>query len=57
MNLLPDDQEAQARIKAFARALQGHGWIEGENLRTRWAGDKAEGYHEYAKQLVGLAPA
>jgi putative ABC transport system substrate-binding protein len=58
MNLLSDDQEAQARIKAFTQALQGHGWIEGKNLRTeiRWAGDKAERYHEYAKQLVGLAP-
>jgi putative ABC transport system substrate-binding protein len=58
MNLLSDDHEAQARIEAFTKGLQRRGWIEGKNLRTdiRWAGDKADRYDEYAKQLVGLAP-
>jgi len=57
-SLLSDDREGQARLKAFAQALQRHGWVEGENLRseTRWAGDNAELYQQYAKELVGLAP-
>jgi putative ABC transport system substrate-binding protein len=57
-SLLSDDREGQARIKAFAQALQRHGWVEGENLHTetRWAGDNAERYQQYAKELVGLAP-
>jgi putative tryptophan/tyrosine transport system substrate-binding protein len=58
MNLPSDDQETQARTQAFSQALRRHGWLEGENLRTetRWAGDNAEHYHRYAKELVGLAP-
>jgi len=58
MHLLSDDQEGQARVKLIAQALQRLGWIEGENLRTevRWAGDNIDRYHEYAKELVGLAP-
>jgi putative tryptophan/tyrosine transport system substrate-binding protein len=57
-NLLSDDREGQARIKAFAQALQRHGWVEGQNLHTeiRWAGDNAELYQQYSKELVGLAP-
>jgi len=58
MHLLSDDQEGQTRIKLIAQALQRLGWIEGDNLRTevRWAGDNIDRYHEYAKELVGLAP-
>ena len=58
MNLPSDDQETQARTQALSQALRRHGWLEGENLRTetRWAGDNAEYYHRYAKELVGLAP-
>jgi putative ABC transport system substrate-binding protein len=58
VNFPPDDEEAQARIRAFAQELQTRGWIEGKNLRTeiRWAGERAERYHEYAKELVALAP-
>jgi putative ABC transport system substrate-binding protein len=58
MNLPSDDQEGQARIKAFAQALQGREWVEGENLRTeiRWAGENTDRYHQYAKELIGLAP-
>jgi putative ABC transport system substrate-binding protein len=58
MNLPSDDQEGQARIKAFAQALQRLAWVEGENLRTetRWAGEYTDLYHQYAKELIGLAP-
>jgi putative tryptophan/tyrosine transport system substrate-binding protein len=58
VNLRSEDQEGQARVRGFAQALQRHGWVEGENLRTetRWAGDNAELYQQYAKELVGLAP-
>jgi putative ABC transport system substrate-binding protein len=58
MNLPPDDQEGQARVKAFAGALQRQGWVEGQNLHTetRWARDNAERYQQYAKELVELAP-
>jgi ABC-type uncharacterized transport system substrate-binding protein len=58
MNVPSDDQEGQARIKAFAQDLQRHGWVEGKNLsiEIRWAGDDAERYRQYAKELVGLAP-
>jgi putative ABC transport system substrate-binding protein len=57
-SLMSDDPEGQARIKAFVEALQRHGWVDGENLRTeiRWAGDNAERYQQYAKELVGFAP-
>src|SRR3974390_71115 len=56
--LMSDDREGQARVKAVAQALQRHGWVEGQNLRTevRWVGDSPERFHEYARELVGLAP-
>lgn len=58
VNLNSDDAEAQARIKTFALALQKSGWIEGKNLHTevRWAGESAEHYHEYAKELIAILP-
>jgi putative tryptophan/tyrosine transport system substrate-binding protein len=58
INFRPDDPEGQARVTAFGQALQGLGWIEGDNVRTdtRWAGDDAELYHGYAEELVALAP-
>jgi putative ABC transport system substrate-binding protein len=58
MNVLSDDQEGQARVKAFGQALKRHGWVEGENLRTetRWTGDDAERCERYAKELLRLAP-
>jgi putative ABC transport system substrate-binding protein len=57
-SLLPDDLEGQSRIRAFAQALQRHGWVEGQNLRTetRWMGDSAERSQQYARELVGLTP-
>ena len=53
-----DGDEGQARIKAFALGLQKHGWIEGKNLHTeiRWAGESAERYQEYAKELIAVGP-
>src|ERR1019366_2974324 len=58
MNLTSEDPEGKARIEAFSQSLRKTGWIEGENLRTevRWAGDDAERYHQYARELVGSAP-
>jgi hypothetical protein len=38
MNLLSDDREGQARIRAFAQALQKHGWIERETCASKFAG-------------------
>src|SRR5215212_6095812 len=58
VNLNSDDEEGQARIRAFAQQLHKHGWIEGENLHTeiRWAGESAALYHEYSKELIALKP-
>src|SRR4051794_3438475 len=58
VNLNSDGDEGQARIRAFALALQKRGWIEGTNLHTeiRWAGESAERYHEYAKELIAVRP-
>src|SRR5690349_13794712 len=58
VNLNSDGDEGQARIKAFALALQKRGWIEGKNLHTeiRWAGESAERYQEYGKELVAVGP-
>jgi putative tryptophan/tyrosine transport system substrate-binding protein len=58
VNLNSDGGEGQARIRAFALALQKLGWIDGKNLQTevRWAGESAERYHEYAKELMTVRP-
>src|ERR1035437_3304697 len=58
MNFASEDSEGKALLKVFSQSLRKAGWIEGENLRTevRWAGDDAERYHRYAKELVGSAP-
>ena len=57
MNFSAKDPEAQARVKAYAQALQKLGWIEGSNVRTetRWA-DDADRYRRYSEELVALAP-
>jgi len=51
-----DDAEGQARLAAFAQALQQLGWSDGRNLRidTRWA--SAADIRRYAAELVALAP-
>jgi putative ABC transport system substrate-binding protein len=58
MNLASEDPEGKARMQALSQSIRKIGWIEDENLRTevRWAGDDAERYQQYARELVGLAP-
>jgi putative tryptophan/tyrosine transport system substrate-binding protein len=58
VNFTSDDPEGEARIQAFSQSLRKLGWIEGDNLQTeiRWAGDDADRYHRYAKELVSSAP-
>ena len=55
---LDSDEEGKARINAFTQALNKCGWTEGANLQTaiRWAGDNAERYREFAKELISLKP-
>jgi putative ABC transport system substrate-binding protein len=50
------DAEGQARLGAFAQALQQLGWDEGRNLRidTRWA--TGDDIRRHTAELVGLAP-
>src|SRR5262249_778006 len=51
-----DDAEGQARLAAFAQALEQLGWSDGRNLRidTRWA--TAGDIRRHAAELVALAP-
>ena len=58
MNLSSEDPEGQARVKAYAQALQKLGWIEGGNVRTeiRWAADDPDRFRRYSEELVALAP-
>ncbi|HLX14233.1 MAG TPA: ABC transporter substrate-binding protein [Bradyrhizobium sp.] len=58
MNFAAEDAQGKARLQAFSQSLRKLGWVEGENLRTevRWAGDNAERFHQYARELVGSAP-
>ena len=60
MNLSSEDPEGQARVKAYAQALQKLGWIEGGNVRTeiRWAADDPDPdrFRRYSEELVALAP-
>src|SRR5215471_16398702 len=58
MNFRSNDEEGQARVTAFAQALQKLGWTEGGNTRidTRWAADDADRYRRYSEELVALAP-
>jgi putative ABC transport system substrate-binding protein len=53
-----NDPASQARVAAFAQALERLGWVEGKNIRIDYrfaAGDPAL-YKAYAAELVGLAP-
>jgi putative tryptophan/tyrosine transport system substrate-binding protein len=56
MYLPADDAEGQARLAAFAQALQQLGWSEGRNLRidARWA--NANDLQRHAAELVAAAP-
>ena len=53
-----DDAEGQARVTAFAQALQQTGWTLGQNLRLdyRWGDGKAETMRKHAAELAALAP-
>jgi putative ABC transport system substrate-binding protein len=56
MNFPSGDEEGQARVTAFAQALQKLGWTEGRNARidTRWAADDADGYRRYSEKLASI---
>jgi len=58
MNTSAEDPVGQAGSAAFAQGLQQLGWEVGVNLRidTRWGAGDTERYHQYATELVGLAP-
>jgi putative tryptophan/tyrosine transport system substrate-binding protein len=53
-----DDAEGQARLTAFAQALQQAGWTLGQNLRLdyRWGDGKPATMRKYAAELIARAP-
>jgi putative ABC transport system substrate-binding protein len=53
-----DDQEGQARLGAFLKALEQLGWTDGRNVRIdhRWGAGDAERARRYAAELVALGP-
>jgi putative ABC transport system substrate-binding protein len=53
-----DDAEGQARLTAFAQALQQAGWTLGQNLRLdyRWGDGKPDTMRKHAANLTELAP-
>jgi putative ABC transport system substrate-binding protein len=57
MVLPADDQEAQARLTAFAQGLQQLGWTVGQNVRVdyRWGRSNADALRN-ASELAALAP-
>lgn len=58
LNFPPGESEGQGRINSFTAAMRKLGWIEGENLHTeiRYAGDDADRYQRFARELVEMAP-
>jgi putative tryptophan/tyrosine transport system substrate-binding protein len=58
MSFPSGDDEGQARVTAFAQALQKLGWTEGKDARidTRWAADDADRYRRYSEELLALTP-
>ncbi len=58
MIVAEDDPDSKLRIAAFRQGLQELGWQDGQNIRIeyRWAGGKPDLIHEYAQELVALAP-
>jgi putative tryptophan/tyrosine transport system substrate-binding protein len=53
-----NDPVTQASRKAFARALEQFGWVEGKNLTMdyRFAAGNPKRFKAYAAELVGLSP-
>jgi putative ABC transport system substrate-binding protein len=58
MNLAADDPEAQARLTAFAQALQELGWTVGRNVQIeyRWGAADVVRARKLGAELVALAP-
>src|SRR6516225_10144484 len=58
MGLSESDPEAQSRIAAFRKTLQGLGWTEGRNVQADyyWAAGDIDRTHALAKELVSSAP-
>src|SRR5690349_13558482 len=58
MAFTSDDPEGQARVLAFAQALQQLGWMIGQNLRidTRWGAGDVDRNRRYAAELLALEP-
>src|SRR5262245_64767541 len=58
MGLSESDPEAQSRIAAFRKTLQGLGWTEGRNVQADyyWAAGDIDRTHTLAKKLVNSAP-
>ena len=58
MGLSESDPEAQSRIAAFRKTLQGLGWAEGRNVQVDyyWAAGDIDRTHTLAKELVSSAP-
>src|SRR5262245_25593711 len=58
MGLSESDPEAQSRIAAFRKTLQGLGWTEGRNVQADyyWAAGDIDRTHTLAKELVNSAP-
>ena len=58
MGLSESDPEAQSRIAAFRKSLQGLGWTEGRNVQADyyWAAGDIDRTHALAKELVRSAP-
>jgi ABC-type uncharacterized transport system substrate-binding protein len=58
MGLSESDPEAQSRIAAFRKTLQGLGWTEGRNVQADyyWAAGDIDRTHTLAKELVSSAP-
>lgn len=58
MSTTENDPVAKARSTAFREGLAEWGWTEGKNLSIewRWTGGEIARVHEYATELVRLAP-
>jgi putative ABC transport system substrate-binding protein len=55
-----DEQDPQSSVylTAFLKQLEEFGWTIGKNLQveSRWTGCDADRIHQYAAELVALAP-
>jgi putative ABC transport system substrate-binding protein len=57
-NVAAEDQDNNARLKAFQQRMQQLGWTDGHNVRIdyRFAVGNLENYRKYAAELIALAP-